>query len=157
MASRRRGPLRAYRIADGRKPIFDGSGAALYGGRWNSPGRRVIYAAETYAGALIEKLVHTNIGRLPKHQKYIEILVPDDVAIEEVDPGRIAGWDAAGLIVSRSFGDQWYDSQRSAVLLVPSVVSRIERNVIINQEHRDFRKIRAGEPKPVIWDERLFK
>src|SRR5712692_1702483 len=137
MASRRRGPLRAYRIADGRKPIFDGSGAALYGGRWNSPGRRVIYAAETYAGALIEKLVHTNIGRIPKHQKYIELFVPKDVAIEEIDPGEVVGWDAADLIASRSFGDQWYDSERSAVLLVPSVVSRIERNVLINQQHRD--------------------
>lgn len=68
MGSRRRGPLRIYRIADGRKPIFDGRGAALYGGRWNFPGRYVIYAAETYAGALIEKLVHTNIGRVPHHQ-----------------------------------------------------------------------------------------
>ena len=64
MASRRKGPLRAYRIADVRQPIFDGNGAALYGGRWNSPGRRVIYAAETYAGAMLEKLAQANVGRI---------------------------------------------------------------------------------------------
>ena len=62
------GELRAYRIADRRHKIFDGQGASLLGGRWNSPGRRVIYAAETYAGAMLEALVHANIGRLPKTQ-----------------------------------------------------------------------------------------
>src|ERR1017187_9056977 len=49
MVSRRSGPLRAFRIADMRHAIFDGSGAMLHGARWTSPGRRVIYAAETYA------------------------------------------------------------------------------------------------------------
>ena len=38
-----------------------------FGGRWNSPGRRVIYAAESYAGAMLEVLANSNIGRVPKH------------------------------------------------------------------------------------------
>jgi RES domain-containing protein len=50
-------PLTAYRIADGRHPLFDGTGAALFGARWNSPGKPVIYAASTYSGALVEILV----------------------------------------------------------------------------------------------------
>jgi RES domain-containing protein len=37
------GDLKAYRLADERYLIFDGGGAMLMGGRWNSPGRRVIY------------------------------------------------------------------------------------------------------------------
>jgi RES domain-containing protein len=32
----------------------------LHGARWNSPERRVVYAAETYAGALLEILVHAS-------------------------------------------------------------------------------------------------
>jgi RES domain-containing protein len=44
----------AYRIADARHAIFDPTGAMLHGGRWNSIGHRVIYAAATYAGALLE-------------------------------------------------------------------------------------------------------
>ena len=54
----------AYRIADARHPIFDGTGAMLRGGRWNSIGQRVIYAAESYAGAMLEILVHANLGVL---------------------------------------------------------------------------------------------
>ena len=63
MASQLSGELRVYRIADRRHKIFDGQGAALLGGRWNSPGRRVIYAAETYSGTMLEMLANTNIGR----------------------------------------------------------------------------------------------
>ncbi len=51
----------AFRIADKRFPIFDGTGARLVGGRWNSPGKAVIYAAETFAGAVLEVLVHSNL------------------------------------------------------------------------------------------------
>ena len=156
MASHRSGPLRAYRIADGRCPILDGSGAALNGGRWNSPGRRVIYAADTYAGVLLEKLVHTNIGRIPASQAYIEILIPEDVGIEEVTPADLPGWDAEDQQVSREYGDAWYGQQRTAVLVAPSVVTPVERNIVINQDHPDFAKIRASAPKPVRWDARLF-
>lgn len=157
MAFRRSGPLHAWRIADARRPILNGVGAALHGGRWNSPGRWAIYAAETYAGALLEKLVHTNIGQIPRNQKYIEILVPAGVAIEEVEPGEIPGWDLADQAVSRAYGDRWYDQQRTAVLLTPSVVTRTERNVLIHQRHRHFPRIRASHPRLVRWDERLFR
>ena len=75
MAFLRSGPLRAFRIADMRHSLFGGSGAMLYGARWNSPGRRVIYAAETYAGALLEILVHAS-GSVPQSQGYVEIEIP---------------------------------------------------------------------------------
>jgi RES domain-containing protein len=54
-------------------------------GRWNSPGRRVIYAAETYAGAMLAVLANANIGRMPKHHAWIEILIGGDVSVEELD------------------------------------------------------------------------
>jgi RES domain-containing protein len=149
--------MRAFRIADGRRPVFDGQGAAMRGGRWNSPGRRVIYASETYAGALLEILVHTNIGKLPRHFVSIEIDIPDDVSREEVELTRLPAWDGEDLRASRAYGDEWYDRLRSAVLIVPSVVTRHERNMMINPRHADFARITATEPEPVIWDERLFR
>jgi RES domain-containing protein len=148
--------MRAYRIADRRRKIFDGYGAAFMGGRWNSPGRRVIYAAETYAGAMLEVLVHANIGKLPKTHSWIEILIRKGVRIEEVHPADIPGWDAPDQRASRRYGDKWYDEARTAVLVVPSIVARPERNIAINQEHPEFRRIRATAPQPVIWDARLF-
>ena len=157
MVSRLDEPLRAYRIADSRHPIFEGTGAAALGGRWNSPGRRVIYASETYAGALLEKLAHTNIGRVPNSQVYLEIEIPEGMEIEILISASLPDWDQAGQRASRVYGDAWYDEQRSAVLLVPSIITRVERNVVINENHPAFPKIKASTPRPVIWDERLFR
>ena len=150
-------PLRAYRIADRRRKIFDGHGATLLGGRWNSPGRHVIYAAESYAGAMLEVLVHANIGKLPKTHSWIEILIRKGMRIEEVHPADIPGWDAPDQRVSRRYGDRWYDEGRTAALLVPSIVALPERNIAINQDHPEFKRVRATAPKPVIWDQRLFR
>lgn len=155
MASRRSGPLRAFRVADMRHELFDGSGAMRHGARWNSPGRRVIYAAETYAGALLEVLVHAS-GSVPASQGYIEIEIPAALAIEEITPEDVPHWDARSFDAAREFGDHWYDERRTPVLLVPSVVTRVERNVLINQDHADFERIRAGQPVAVRWDTRLW-
>ena len=156
MVYRLRKELRAYRIADDRRPIFDGAGAALLGGRWNSPGRHVIYAAETYAGAVLERLVHTNIGRIPKHQAYIEIVIPKGLRVEAIVADQVPEWDEPGQEASRRFGDEWYDQRRTVALLVPSIVTRIERNLLIHQEHHDFERITASDPLPVRREKRLF-
>ena len=157
MAFQSEGDLKAYRLADERYPIFDGSGAMLLGGRWNLPGRRVIYAALTFAGAMLEVLVHTNTGRVPSHHAYIEISIPATVEVERLDVSDAPGWDAPGYAVSRAIGDEWYDSGRSAILVVPSVVSQVDSNILIHQEHPDFIDIQASEPRLVRWDRRLFQ
>ncbi|HEY1262080.1 MAG TPA: RES domain-containing protein [Terriglobales bacterium] len=150
-------PGRAFRMADPRHLLFDGKGAFLKGGRWNSPGKRIIYAAETYAGALLESLVHLNFDSVPDGYAWIEILLPGTLGWEEVRPSDIPGWNFDDWISTRRFGDRWYEEKRTPVLLVPSVVTAgIERNLLINQEHADFSEIRPGSPRPVIWDERLF-
>ncbi len=150
--------MRAFRIADRRFPIFDGTGARLVGGRWNSPGRSVIYAAETYAGAVLEVLVHANLGRLPRTLAWIEITIPDEISIETVTAEMVPRWDWHDLSAARAFGDQWLEERRSPVLVVPSFVTRgRERNVLINPEHRQCKAIKATKPQDVAWDERLFQ
>ena len=156
MASPRSGLRRAFRIADMRHMIFDGTGAMLHDARWNSPGRRVIYASETYAGALLEILVHAS-GSVPRSQGYVEIEIPAGLPIEEVRPATLPHWDSLSMRTARAFGDRWYDERRTLVLMVPSVVTRVERNILINQEHPDFARIRAGRAMSVRWDKRLWK
>jgi RES domain-containing protein len=149
--------MRAFRIADGRFPIFDGTGARLAGGRWNTPGRSVIYAVETFAGAMLEILVHTNLYRLPQNYSYVEVRVPETVGGERVSASDLPNWESADQAVTRSLGDRWLAEARSAVLIVPSVVTRgIEANVLLNPLHPDFCKIEASQPRPVHWDIRLF-
>lgn len=148
----------AWRIADGRFDPFSALGAALIGGRWNSPGHGVIYASRTYAGAMLECLAHAAIGRIPKTHVAIEITIAEAVAVERPDERSLpAGWDHSDLREARAFGDAWIRERRSAVLVVPSVVARREANVLLNPRHPDFRHVKAAPPESVIWDDRLFK
>ncbi len=150
--------MKAYRIADRRYPLMDGVGAFLCGGRWNSKGQRIIYAASTYAGALLEQLAHANIGRMPRSQVWIEIEIPDDLAIQRVAPADVPEWNADHMQTSRERGDRWIREAATAILIVPSAVTAgLESNVLINQSHADFRRITACEPRPVQWDPRLVR
>lgn len=158
MASRFNGPLHAFRIARARFDLFDGVGAAREGARWNSIGQRVIYASESYATALLEILVHSNLGRVPKGFAVIEIEIPAEVEIEEISAGDLLGWDEPDCETSRKFGSLWYDERRTAVLVVPSVAAGgRQRNVLINQEHAQFQLLSASVPSLVKWDARLFR
>ena len=67
------------------------------------------------------------------------------------------GWDDAGGEAARRFGRTWYGEGRSALLFVPSVVARMERNIIINARHADFEGSTVGPETPVWWDRRLFR
>jgi len=150
--------MRCFRVADARFPLFDATGARLYGGRWNSSGRGVIYAAETYAGAILEVLVHANIGRIPQTHAVIAIEIPEGMAVEHLSTTDLPGWDSASQAVSRNLGDRWLAEARSAVLMVPSLVTQgREHNVLLNPAHPEFAAIRSSAPEPVVWDERLFR
>ena len=43
------------------------------------------------------------------------------------------------------------------MLLVPSVVARVERNLVINADHPEFARVTVGLETPVWWDARLFR
>lgn len=148
----------AYRIADARHPIFDPTGAMLHGGRWNSVGQKVIYAAESYAGAMLEVLVHANLPTPPRHHRVVRISVPDPVRIETLIAASLPGWDAEDLIATRAFGDRWLLEKRSAILRVPSVVTGgREYNILFNPLHEQFATVRTASPEEIKWDIRLFR
>jgi RES domain-containing protein len=157
MPSHPTGPFTAFRIADDRFPLLDGGGAFKTGGRWNSKGRHVVYAGIGFATAMLEKLAHTRIGRIPIGQQFAGIFIPGHITVEEIGPSDVTRWNDPGYAASRAYGDAWYDSQRSAVLVVPSHQAMgFERNLLINQLHPDFADIRAARPRSVLWDARLF-
>ena len=149
--------MHCFRIGDARFPLFDGTGARLCGGRWNSPGRAVLYAAETYAGAILEILVHANLNRLPRTHAVLTIEIPTHLAVERLAASDLPGWNLPNQAVSRAFGDRWLTDARTSVLLVPSLVTQgREHNALLNPAHPDFARITHSQPEPVAWDERLF-
>jgi RES domain-containing protein len=149
--------LTAYRIDDpaGTYPIFDSIGSRLWPGRWNTAASPMIYAAEHYSSAMLEKLVHGN-GHMPPNQHWIEITIPPDVSYEVFSTAHHPGWDAEDCLVSKAYGAAWQRSKRSLLLIVPSAVARMENNVLINDSHPEARRITTSLHQPIWWDKRLF-
>jgi RES domain-containing protein len=150
--------LVCYRVGDprGEFPIYDARGSVMFPGRWNNVGTPVVYAGEHYSTAMLEKLARGN-GRLPPNQHFIAITVPKGTSYEVVTKDHLPGWDTSVPAASRRFGVRWIKEARSAILLVPSYVARVERNVVINLTHADAEGIEVSLPQPVWWDERLFR
>lgn len=115
----------------------------------------MLYTSEHYSTAMLEKLVHGS-GALPPNQHYIEITIPNGVSYEVLNPASLSGWDDVSGTVSKPFGEKWQQSARSAILIVPSVVARIDSNVLINLDHPEAAGITASLHTPVWWDARLY-
>lgn len=104
---------------------------------------------------MLETLVRWS-GAPPSNQHYVEITIPAGISYEVVTDHVLPGWHHPARTVARKFGHAWYEQQRSAILIVPSVVARLERNIIINATHEEFGRITQGLDTPVWWDQRLF-
>jgi RES domain-containing protein len=149
--------LTAYRIGDpdGAYPIFDGTGSQLFPGRWNTAASPMIYTSEHYSTAVLEKFVYGS-GHMPPNQHFIEITIPSGVTYKTLDPAHLPGWADALAVEAKAYGEAWQAAQGSLLLIVPSVVARMEHNILINPEHPEFRQVWHGLHRPVWWDRRLF-
>ena len=150
-------PRHAYRIVHERYPPFDGGGACRWGSRWLGPGRWVIHAAETYALAVLENLVHWQTSALPPRLVCVRVTIPAGLEQERIEEFDRAALTANDFASTRALGNQWYDHGRTSVLWVPSAVSPYESNVLFNQRHADFPRIEAAPPISARVDPRLTR
>jgi len=135
---------------------FDGKAAERFGGRWNSAGRRAVYASATKSLALLEVLVHLDVGRpLPRVVSFgFEV---DAKLVETLAPGRLPrSWRMAdGVPLTQRLGDEWLAAGRSLALAVPSAIVPEESNYVLNPAHPAFAKLAVGTPAPFVLDPRL--
>lgn len=137
---------------------FDGSGARRSGGRFNSEGVAVVYAADALALALLEVAVHVPSYRGLRGR--VAFLITFEEALVEVlaEAALPADWRSVPPPRSvQGIGDAWVREGRSAVLRVPSVVVAHHANLILNPAHPDFARVVVGAPEPVAIDPRLIK
>lgn len=138
------------------KSAFSGEGARIYGGRWNSPGTRVIYTAQSQALAVLEMLVHLDSPELLKRYSLFEVEI-DLSVVEELDlsslPRNWMGNPAPAEV--QAIGDDWVASRRSAVLRVPSALVPAESSFLLNPHHPDFNKLHIGKAVPFQFDPRF--
>lgn len=138
---------------------FNGKGAALFGGRWNSIGMELIYTAGNRSLAMMEVLVHLHMSDLPKDLYMLRIHIPDHLAIAELQSDTLPpGWNRyPALTTTAALGDSFILEKKHAVLKVPSVVTQGDFNFLINPAHPDFPQIRVVDTEPFPFDQRLLR
>jgi len=129
----------------------------LWGGRWNSPGRPMIYTSASASLAVLEKLVWIEPDNVPDDLQMFEIELPDQLRPRPLDLNQLPhGWKSAGSVACVEIGDAWLGSASSLALAVPSALLPEESNVLINPRHPEGHRIRVVEARPFVFDRRLL-
>ena len=149
---------RILRKAYAKRP-FDGEGAYRFGGRWSSPGTRLVYTAEHLSLAMIEYYIHIATEDPPRDLVLVKAEVPDTVSREAVAIAELPrNWRATpGPPALKTIGDRFVEQARTAVLLVPSALATDESNWLINPAHPEFTAIHVRVPERFEYDSRFFQ
>jgi RES domain-containing protein len=137
---------------------MSGDGSYRRGGRWNPPGIRVVYCADSRSLALVEVLANVRRPALLGAQPWVVIRVdvPEDL-VERPDRVPESWRETPYSSATQAFGAEWVQAQRSVALRVPSAVVPGEFNYLLNPAHPRFAKVRLGKPEPFSFDPRLAK
>jgi RES domain-containing protein len=150
--------LTAWRLVKTRyaATAFDGEGARQYGGRWNSPGTVVAYAATTASLAILEVLVHLESGAILPSYSLVSVEFEEALVHTLIGSALPADWAASPPSAeTQAVGDRWVRERQSAILRVPSAIVASEYNYLLNVTHPDFVHVRIATPTPFLFDSRL--
>lgn len=146
-----------YRIA---LPEFiddlTGTGAKLYGGRWNEQGVAVVYFASSRAMAIMELLVHLSGDDLERDYCLAVFEVPDDktglLKVEEL-PENWKEQKCEGYL--KAVGSRFIVDGQNLLLKVPSVLVEEESNILMNPNHGDSKNVKLVAKRIFNFDRRL--
>jgi len=147
-----------YRISNETyKNDISGNGAALYGSRWNSPGRRVLYTSEYISLCILESLVHISRDFIPDNQYLLHISIPESKDQETIAYSSMKKDWRDNLEYTRWIGDQFVKTHESLILKVPSAIVQQEHNFLLDPLHPEFKKVKIINAELLQLDKRLFQ
>ncbi len=139
---------------------FDGDGARITGGRWNSKGVRCVYTSASESLALLEILVHLQDASLLPYYTVFELQIPENL-IAVIPEGTLPpDWQQPLSPPSTAaLGDEWLKSASlEMALAVPSTIVPREMNYLLKIAHPEYRSIISrARQMPYYSDPRLSR
>lgn len=135
---------------------LSGTGAKMFGGRWNSKGIAALYLTEYISLSVLEMLVHTQFKDFFIELSLLNISIPDTVEIKEIKLQKMKADWIEDYSYTKFIGNEFIKSGDGLILKVPSAIVNEEHNFIINPAHSDFKKIKIFSIKNFKTDKRLF-
>ena len=151
-----------YRIARNiHSDDLSGTGSALYGGRWNPVGTRLLYTSGSISLAYLEYLAH-NIHILnTKPVALVKIEIPDDSPTSAVKFNNLPkDWDEKTYTPqsTQKIGHSFLEKGKYHVLKVPSAIVPDEVNYLLDPSHPNHSKVRIIDKiDPFVMDQRFGK
>jgi RES domain-containing protein len=139
-------------------PTLDGRGGLTAPARWHSEGRRIVYLAESPAGALVEALVHLELDlvHVPKYYRLVKVEAANDVSLKAIAASALDKNWTTDPMATRALGDEWLASGSTALLRVPSAILPETFNLLLSPEHADAARVQILWHSEYPWDERLL-
>jgi RES domain-containing protein len=135
---------------------LNGTGAKLFGGRWNSMGIPMVYMASSRALAALEVLANVAALQDPESFCITVFDVPED-AIDVVDkdylPQNWSSYPAPSRL--KDIGDAFVKRNDFLLLKVPSAIVEDEYNYLLNVNHPMASQVKIELTKPFLFDKRL--
>ena len=137
---------------------FSGIGAEKTGGRWNSPGNRVVYTSENLSLATLELFVHVDPKLVPPDLMAAIAELPKGLSKTELKITDLpSNWRAYPAPVKlQKIGNEWLKSNSTLALIVPSAVNPIDKNVLLNPAHPQMKAVKIEPPERFEFDTRMF-
>ncbi len=134
-----------------------GTGAGIYGGRWNSKGTYLLYTSLSPSLALLENVVHFSSVPIENYC-LAKWNIPEDKIIEFKAADLPADWSAYPPPVKmKAIGDKFVQDNIYLALKIPSAIMPDDFNILINPRHQDFKRIKIESVRNIPLDERLYK
>jgi RES domain-containing protein len=138
-----------YRLHRAGRATADYTRTELYGGRWNPPGVRMLYAASSLSLSCLEVLVHLDKTQFPMDFVWSK-------AELQINPDFLIVQNPKNVAQTQSAGRAWVSEKRRLAIRVPSVLIPEDHNILLNPTHRGYALLKWQEPRPFEFDVRLF-
>ena len=136
---------------------ISGTGAKLYGGRWNHKGLAGLYTSSSISLALLEVLVNALAIEQLNSLSLLKLQVPEALEKSVRDLTNLKkDWDY-DIDYTRFIGSEFLQNRSFLMLRCPSAVIQEETNYLFNPLHNDYEKLEILSATEYTFDQRLFK
>ncbi len=126
-------------------------------GRWNNPGKKVIFAAESIPLAFLENMIRRQGVGFNNDFKIMILEIPRKQIVSVLDVSLLKDdWrEMNNYAACQSLGNAWFDAGKTLVLKVPSAVLPDGFNYVINATHEDFKLVKIVAVTELVPDKRI--
>jgi len=151
--------MRVYRLSDRQFAVdLDGTGAKLFGGRWNHVGTSCIYTSASRALSVLEFAANVELEFFPSNLSITIYEVPDKEILTISNEELPENWnDLSSPKSTKDFGTNLLMNSNTLCIQVPSVVVSQEFNYLINPACEKIKLIKVVDINKFEFDTRVKK